>query len=90
MIRLQQEATLDYDVVAGQCFAMARILKSNIAKGKTVIPPVCFTGGVAANRGVRRALIDIMKLKLKELIVLESFGCMGALGAARTPPRTRG
>ncbi|MFH1033797.1 MAG: acyl-CoA dehydratase activase, partial [Pseudomonadota bacterium] len=84
MIHLQQEATPDYDIVAGLCFAMARNLKSNIAKGKTVIPPVCFTGGVAANQGVRRALIDIMKLGPKELIVPEHFGCMGALGAALT------
>ena len=82
MIHLQQEATPDYDIVAGLCFAMARNLKSNIAKGKTVIPPVCFTGGVAANQGVRRALVEIMKLKPKELIVPEHFGCMGALGAA--------
>lgn len=82
MIHLQQEATPDYDIVAGLCFAMARNLKSNIAKGKTVVPPVCFTGGVAANQGVRRALTEIMKLKPKELIVPEHFGCMGALGAA--------
>ena len=55
MIHLQQEATPDYDIVAGLCFAMARNLKSNIAKGKTVVPPVCFVGGVAANQGVHRA-----------------------------------
>ncbi|MCE1172516.1 MAG: acyl-CoA dehydratase activase, partial [Azovibrio sp.] len=84
MIHLQQEATPDYDIVAGLCFAMARNLKSNIAKGKTVVPPVCFTGGVAANLGVRRALVEIMKLSPKELIVPEHFGCMGALGAALT------
>ncbi len=82
MIHLQQEATPDYDIVAGLCFAMARNLKSNIAKGKTVVPPVCFTGGVAANQGVRRALIEIMGITPRELIVPERFACMGALGAA--------
>ena len=45
MIHLQQDATPDYDIVAGLCFAMARNLKSNIAKGKKVTPPVIFTGG---------------------------------------------
>jgi predicted CoA-substrate-specific enzyme activase len=89
MIHLQQEATPDYDIVAGLCFAMARNLRSNIAKGKTVTPPVCFTGGVAANQGVRRALVEIMGLTPKELIVPEHFACVGALGAALTA-RDRG
>ena len=84
MIHLQQDATPDYDIVAGLCFAMARNLKSNIAKGKTVVPPVCFTGGVAANRGVHRALKEIMDLDDDQLIVPQHFGCMGALGAALT------
>ncbi|MGD8562969.1 MAG: acyl-CoA dehydratase activase [Desulfarculaceae bacterium] len=84
MIHLQQEATPDYDIVAGLCFAMARNLKSNIAKGKKVTPPVCFTGGVAANQGVHRALIEIMGLEPEQLIVPEHFGCMGAWGAALT------
>ena len=82
MIHLQQDATPDYDIVAGLCFAMARNLKSNIAKGKTVVPPVCFTGGVAANQGVHRALKEIMQIEDHEFIVPEHFGCMGALGAA--------
>ncbi len=82
MIHLQQDATPDYDIVAGLCFAMARNLKSNIAKGKTVVPPVCFTGGVAANQGVHRALKEVMQLEDHQLIVPQHFGCMGALGAA--------
>jgi predicted CoA-substrate-specific enzyme activase len=82
MIHLQQDATPDYDIVAGLCFAMARNLKSNIAKGKTVVPPVCFTGGVAANQGVHRALKEVMQLQDEQFIVPEHFGCMGALGAA--------
>jgi predicted CoA-substrate-specific enzyme activase len=84
MIHLQQDATPDYDIVAGLCFAMARNLKSNIAKGKTVVPPVCFTGGVAANQGVHRALKEVMQLEDSQFIVPEHFGCMGALGAALT------
>ncbi|KMY66765.1 CoA activase [Desulfocarbo indianensis] len=84
MIHLQQDATPDYDIVAGLCFAMARNLKSNIAKGKTVVPPVCFTGGVAANQGVHRALKEVMNLEDAQFIVPEHFGCMGALGAALT------
>jgi predicted CoA-substrate-specific enzyme activase len=83
MIHLQQDATPDYDIVAGLCFAMARNLKSNIAKGKKVTPPVIFTGGVAANHGVRRALLEILGLEPHELIIPEHFACLGALGAAQ-------
>ncbi len=82
MIHLQQEATPDYDIVAGLCFAMARNLKSNIAKGKEVVPPVVFTGGVAANQGVHRALREVFGLEPDQLIVPDNFGCVGALGAA--------
>jgi predicted CoA-substrate-specific enzyme activase len=82
MIHLQQDATPDYDIVAGLCFAMARNLKSNIAKGKKAQPPVVFTGGVAANLGVRRALLEILGLEDHQLIIPENFACLGALGAA--------
>ncbi len=49
MIHLQQGATPDYEIIYGLCLAMARNLKSNIAKGKTLTPPVAFQGGVAHN-----------------------------------------
>ncbi len=55
MIHLQQGATPDYEIIAGLCQAMARNLKSNIAKGKTFAPPIAFQGGVAHNLGVRQA-----------------------------------
>ena len=44
MIHLQQGATPDYEIIAGLCQAMARNLKSNIAKGKTFAPPIAFQG----------------------------------------------
>ncbi len=82
MIHLQQGATPDYEIMAGLCYAMVRNLKSNIAKGKNIVPPLSFQGGVAANRGVRQALIDIMELSPEEFIVPEHFFSMGAIGAA--------
>jgi predicted CoA-substrate-specific enzyme activase len=82
MIHLQQEATPDYDIIAGLCFAVARNLKSNIAKGKNILKPVSFQGGVAANRGVRRAFSEVLELKEGELIIPEHFFSMGAIGAS--------
>ena len=80
MIHLQQIATPDYELVAGLCFALARNFKSNIAKGKEVMTPVAFIGGVAANAGMSRAIMEVFSLE-DQLIVPEHFFSMGALGA---------
>ncbi len=82
MIHLQQGATPDYDIVAGLCYALARNFKSNIAKGKSVVTPVAFQGGVAANLGMRKAFFDVLELKEGELITPKHFASMGAIGAA--------
>ena len=81
MIHLQQGATPDYEIMAGLCYAMIRNLKSNIAKGKKIIPPLSFQGGVAANHGVRKALLDVMELPDDQLVIPEYFLSMGAIGA---------
>ncbi len=82
MIHLQQAAVPDYEIIAGLCFAIVRNLKSNIAKGRRIRPPLVFQGGVAANYGVRRAFVEIFHLKDGELIIPKHFATMGAIGAA--------
>ena len=82
MIHLQQGATPDYEIVAGLCYALARNFKSNIGKGKNIIRPVAFQGGVAANAGMRKAFFDVLELKEGELIIPKHFASMGAIGAA--------
>ncbi|MDF2953887.1 MAG: Activator of 2-hydroxyglutaryl-CoA dehydratase [Thermodesulfobacterium sp.] len=82
MIHLQQAAVPDEEIIAGLCYAIIRNLKSNLAKGKEVLPPLIFQGGVAANLGVRKAVKDVFKLKDEELIIPEHFRIMGAIGAA--------
>ena len=82
MIHLQQGATPDYEIIAGLCHAMIRNLKSNIAKGKKITPPLSFQGGVAANLGVRKAISEIMDLSEDQFVVPEYFYSMGAIGAA--------
>jgi len=81
MIHLQQGATPDFEIIAGLCFAMARNLKSNIGKGKKILKPVIFQGGVAANLGVRRAFEEVLEIKKGELIIPKHFASMGAIGA---------
>jgi predicted CoA-substrate-specific enzyme activase len=80
MIHLQQIATPVEDITAGLCFAVARNFKGSIARGRQLIPPVSFVGGVAANRGMIRAFKEVFTID--ELFVPEEYAVMGALGAA--------
>lgn len=80
MIHLQQIATPVEEIVAGLCFAVARNFKGSIARGRKIIPPISFQGGVAANQGMVRAFREV--LELDELFVPPDFAVMGALGAA--------
>ncbi|MEW5802407.1 MAG: acyl-CoA dehydratase activase, partial [bacterium] len=82
MIHLQQEATPDYDIVAGLCLAMARNFKGSIGKGKDFQKPILFQGGVAANKGMVKAFETLLELAPGELIVPKYYNCMGAIGAA--------
>ncbi len=84
MIHLQQGATPDYEIVYGLCLAMARNLKSNIAKGKTLTPPVAFQGGVAHNLGVRQAFRKVLELDGDDFIIPAHFCSLGAVGAVLT------
>jgi predicted CoA-substrate-specific enzyme activase len=81
MIHLQQEATPDYDIVAGLCHALARNFHSNICRGKDFEKPIAFQGGVAANAGMVKAFEEVLELEPGELQVPEHFASMGAIGA---------
>jgi len=82
MIHLQQVGTPVPDIVAGLCFAMVHNFMGNVVRGRDLCKPVSFQGGVAANKGIRRAILEVMQLKESELIVPEHFAVLGALGAA--------
>lgn len=81
MIHLQQVATPVYDIIAGLCYAVARNFKSTLGKGKPLVRPIIFQGGVAANRGMIRAFTEIYNLKPGELIIPNHYASMGAIGA---------
>jgi predicted CoA-substrate-specific enzyme activase len=79
MIHLQQIATPLEDIVAGLCFAVARNFKGAIAKGRDLIQPVSFQGGVAANKGMVRAFREVFELD--QLFIPSDYLFMGAIGA---------
>jgi predicted CoA-substrate-specific enzyme activase len=82
MIHLQQVGTPVHDIVAGLCFAMIRNFKGQVIRGRDLSTPVSFQGGVAANKGIRRAVLEVLQLEEPDLIVPEHFAVLGAVGAA--------
>jgi len=82
MIHLQQVGTPDYDIVAGLCFAVARSFKSNVARGKKLVKPIAFIGGVASNLGVVRGFEQELELAEGELVIPKMHNVTGAVGAA--------
>ncbi len=84
MIHLQQVGTPVHDIVAGLCFAMIRNFKGQVIRGRDLGRPVAFQGGVAANQGIRRAVLEVLELDEADLIIPEHFAVLGAAGAALT------
>jgi predicted CoA-substrate-specific enzyme activase len=81
MIHLQQQATPSCDIIAGLCLALVKNLKSNLGCGREFVKPIIFTGGVAANIGVIRAMEDVFELVEGELFVPDEHFFTGAIGA---------
>ncbi len=82
MIHAQQKGYGTGEVLKGLCEAVARNFKSNIVKGKKIVAPVLFLGGVSQNSGVAEAMAAAFHLGPGELIVPELYAWLGALGAA--------
>lgn len=79
MIHKQQMGHAVEDILAGLCEALVRNYLSNLGKGKKILPPVVFQGGVAANIGIKNAFQKALGV---EVIVPEHFDVMGAIGVA--------
>ncbi len=67
------------DVIAGLCNAVASNYLNNVGKGKKIVPPVVFQGGVSKNIGVTAAFKKQLGC---DIIVDENGHLMGAFGAA--------
>src|SRR5512146_3226420 len=82
MIHAQQKGYSTDQILRGLCDAVARNFKSAIVKGREVVPPVAFVGGVAMNQGVRNAMLELFQLTPDQLFVPDYYCWLGALGAA--------
>ncbi|MDD4237801.1 MAG: acyl-CoA dehydratase activase [Desulfotomaculaceae bacterium] len=79
MIHKQQMGCSLPDILAGLCEALVRNYLNNLGKGKEILAPVVFQGGVAANVGMTRAFENALGLSIQ---VPPYFNVMGAVGAA--------
>ncbi len=79
MIHKQQMGHDLEDIIKGLSEALVRNYLNNVGKGKEILSPVVFQGGVAANRGIKAAFEKELGV---EVIVPKHFSIMGAIGAA--------
>ena len=79
MIHKQQIGHNLEDIISGLCDALVRNYLNNVGKGKEILEPIVFQGGVAANVGIVAAFERALN---KKIHVLKSYDVMGALGAA--------
>lgn len=79
MIHKQQLGYNTEDIIAGLCEALVRNYMNNVGKGKEILAPVVFQGGVAANQGLVNAFQKELGMAL---IIPKDYSVMGAIGAA--------
>ena len=67
------------DIIAGVCNAVVANYLNNVGKGKRIVSPVVFQGGVSKNEGVVAAFEKALNCR----VIVDSNGhLMGAIGAA--------
>ncbi|MBI4286440.1 MAG: 2-hydroxyglutaryl-CoA dehydratase [Chloroflexi bacterium] len=79
MVHKQQVGHRVENILYGLCQALVRNYLNNIALGKTILPPIVFQGGVAANQAIGKAFREELKT---EIIVPPHHKVMGAIGVA--------
>ena len=79
---LVHKANIGYkkeDIISGLCKSVVLNYLNNVGKGKKIIPPIVFQGGVSKNEGVVKYFKEILK---EDIIVDKDGHLMGALGIA--------
>lgn len=79
MIHKQQLGCSEEDIINGLCEALVRNYLNNVGKGKEILGPIVFQGGVAANKGMKKAFEREIG---EEIFIPKYYDVMGAIGAA--------
>ncbi len=79
MIHKQQVGHSNEDIIYGLCNSLVRNYLNNLGRGKELLGPIMFQGGVSENKGMIKAFEEALGEKL---IVPEHNKVMGAIGIA--------
>ncbi|SCY67482.1 acyl-CoA dehydratase activase [Alkaliphilus peptidifermentans] len=77
MIHKQQLGHNQEDIIKGLCDALVRNFLNNLGKGKELLGPIVFQGGVAANVGIKKSFEEALN---QEIFVPTHHDVMGAIG----------
>lgn len=77
MIHKQQLGHNQEDIIKGLCDALVRNFLNNLGKGKELLAPIVFQGGVAANIGIKKSFEEALGT---EVLVPPHHDVMGAIG----------
>lgn len=77
MIHKQQLGHNQEDIIKGLCDALVRNFLNNLGKGKEIVGPIVFQGGVAANVGIKKSFEEALG---QEVLVPPHHDVMGAIG----------
>lgn len=79
MIHKQQAGHRQEDILMGLCQALVRNYLNSVCRGKELLHPILFQGGVSANLGMRRAIEEALG---PDILIPRHHMVMGAYGAA--------
>lgn len=77
MIHKQQLGHNQEDIIKGLCDALVRNFLNNLGKGKEILAPIVFQGGVAANVGIKKSFEEALGT---EILIPPHHDVMGAIG----------
>lgn len=83
MIHHMQDGVKVEDILLGLCYALVRNYKANVIQKNALNKPIMLSGGVINNKGVVKALKDILKLEEEDIIIEENFELLTCFGGCK-------
>ncbi|MFW2492021.1 acyl-CoA dehydratase activase [Clostridium chromiireducens] len=83
MIHHMQDGVKVENILQGLCHALVRNYKANVLQKNKLNKPVMLSGGVIHNKGVVKALKDVLKLEEEDIIIEENFELLTCFGACK-------
>lgn len=83
MIHHMQDGVKVENILQGLCHALVRNYKANVLQKNKLNKPIMLSGGVIHNKGVVKALKDLLKLEEEDIVIEENFELLTCFGACK-------